>query len=135
MSNFAKYGIAGIITCLVFSAFWSTLSDDGSSQIRANERAVENASINASRIAAAKEAVPLLIDSGLVYRIEAANHRAYVYEQYWSKYDIDEKSAAAASLGYFIQSENGDSLGIDIFGAQSGKRLGQWNDKTGYKAE
>ena len=134
MSDFSKYGIAGIVAFIMFSSLWSAFSSDPAMDTVASQIAQQNEQVRATRVAAAKEGVPLLIQTGLIFKIEPPMYRASVNEEFWNQYSIDQKTTAATALGYYIQDKNGDKLGIDIYGAHSGQKLGEWNDRSGFKA-
>lgn len=135
MSNFAKYGIAGVVAFILFSSIWGSFNTSPQEQVQRAQVQQQNTDVRAQRIVAANEAIKSSGPARLIYKIEPSQYRAYVNEEYWLQHNIDEKENAASIMGYYIQGQNGDTLGIDIYSANSGAKLGEWNDRSGFRAE
>lgn len=81
----------------------------------------------------AYEVVKTMIEGGFIYKIEPSEYQVYIDEGIWADLPIDKKESYIGFIGMYVQDQNDDTLGINIFGAYSGIKIGTWNDYGGLK--
>jgi hypothetical protein len=79
----------------------------------------------------AYEVVKTMIEGGFIYKVEPSEYRVYINEGMWADLPIDKKEAYIEFIGMYIQDQNSDTLGINVFGAYSGLKIATWNDYGG----
>lgn len=125
--------VIGILTSVVLSNSGGSQSSNAPAQPSA-EALEQREAVKKQNLEVAYTSVKAMADDGFLYKIEPEQYRAYVDEMKWAETTIDQKEAYAQHIGLYIQNQNGDTLGIDILGARSGVKLGEWSDYSGYKA-
>ena len=126
--------VIGVLSSVILSNLGGTKSTNVAPQPSA-EALGQREAIQKQNLELAYTSVKAMADDGFLYKIEPEQYRAYVDETKWVETTIDQKEAYAQHIGLYIQNQNGDTLGIDILGARSGIKLGEWNDGSGLKIE